>query len=84
VEPRIVKLKAITGLVTLIVAVPFLGGCGNNADQVPAHTGDEQKLVDELKNETPEQQIERIKKGPMPEAAKAAMIQKIKDKNGIK
>jgi len=66
-----------------VVAAPLLG-CGNGADNVPSHTADEQKLVDEVKNETPEQQIERIQKAPMPESAKAAMIQKIKDKNGIK
>ncbi|RYG23033.1 hypothetical protein EON82_15285 [bacterium] len=65
------------------LALPLLGGCGSG-DSVPTHTADEQKLVDQLKNETPEQQIERIQKGPMPESAKAAMIQKIKDEHGIK
>lgn len=62
----------------------FLMGCGSNPDAVPTHTADEQKLVDQLKSETPQQQIERIQKGPMPDSAKSAMIQKIKDENGIK
>ena len=65
-----------------IVAAFLLGGCGSG-NNVPAHTADEQKAVDELANQTPEQQIERIQNGPMPESAKAAMIKKIKDDNGI-
>ena len=70
-------------LASALLTLPLLGGCGS-ADSVPSHTADEQKLVNELKNETPQQQIDRIQKGPMPEAAKATMIQKIKSENGIK
>jgi len=71
-------------LAVALLAAPLLGGCGNNPDAVPAHTAQEQKLIDEMKSLTPQQQIERIQKGPMPESAKAATIQKIKDANGIK
>lgn len=67
----------------LLLGTPLLGGCGSG-DSVPSHTADEQKLVDQLKNETPQQQIERIQNGPMPQSAKDAMIKKIKDENGIK
>jgi len=77
-------LRTPLALACALLALPLVGGCGSSSDSVPAHTADEQKLVDQLKNETPQQQIERIQNGPMPEAAKAAMIQKIKDKNGIK
>lgn len=65
------------------IAALCLAGCGQGAG-VPTHTADEQKAVDDLKNETPEQQIERIQKGPMPESAKAAMIQRIKQEHGMK
>lgn len=65
------------------LAIPLLGGCASG-DSVPNHTADEQKLVDQMNRETPEQKIERIQKGPMPEAAKQAMIQKIKKENGLK
>lgn len=65
-----------------LVSAPLVGGC-SSPDSVPKLTADEQKLVDEVKNETPEQQIERIQKGPMPEAAKAAMIDKIKKEHGL-
>lgn len=64
--------------------LPLLGGCGSDPNAVPAHTADEQKLVDQLAHETPQQQIDRVQKGPMPQAAKDAMIKKIKDANGLK
>ena len=76
-------LRTLLALASALIALPILGGCGSG-DSVPSHTADEQKLVDQLKNETPQQQIERIQKGPMPEDAKASMIKKIKDQNGIK
>lgn len=76
------KPRSLT-LVAALFALPLLGGCGS-ADSVPGHTADEQKLVDQIKNETPQQQIDRIEKGPMPADAKAKMIQKIKSENGIK
>ena len=68
---------------TLATAAPLLGGCGSG-DGVPNHSADEQKAVNALKNETPEQQIERIRKGPMPESAKGPMIERIKRENGLK
>ena len=66
-----------------LAASPLMGGCGGPND-VPAPTADEQKAVDGLKSLTPQQQIERLQNGPMPPAAKEAMIKKIKDDNGIK
>ncbi|CAN5489300.1 hypothetical protein BH11ARM2_BH11ARM2_08260 [soil metagenome] len=65
-----------------LLAALLLGGCGSSG--VPDHTADEQKAVDELKNQTPQQQIDRIQNGPMPESAKKAMIDKIKKENGLK
>lgn len=75
---RPVFLLALTAIGT-----PLLGGCGSG-DGVPSYTAQESKLVNELKAETPEQQIERIQKGPMPESAKAAMIDQIKKEHGLK
>jgi len=67
----------------LTILTPLLGGCGS-ANDIPAHTADEQKAVDELNSMTPQQQIDRLEKGPMPADAKAAMIAKIKKENGLK
>ncbi|MCU0315344.1 MAG: hypothetical protein MUC92_01995 [Fimbriimonadaceae bacterium] len=70
-------------VVHVLAGVPFLSGC-NNPDAVPGYSAEEQKLVNDPKNETPEQQIERINKGPMPHAAKDEMIRKIKAENNMK
>ena len=67
----------------LVVAILAAAGC-SNPNAVPAHSAEDQKAIDELKTMSPEKQIERIQNGPMPESAKAAMIQKVKDKAGIK
>lgn len=67
----------------MLFAALVLGGCGS-ADTVPSHSAAEDKAIAEAKNLTPEQQIERIKSGPMPEGAKAAMIDRIKQEHGIK
>lgn len=48
------------------------------------HTADEQKAYDQYNNMTPQQKIDLIEKGPMPQAAKDAQIKKIKDQAGIK
>lgn len=72
------------------LALPFfaaallIGGCGKSGDTVPAHSPEEEKAIQEVKNLTPEQQIERIQNSPMPDTAKASMIQKIKQEHGIK
>ena len=71
------------GLLLLAAATLVAAGCGSSSG-VLAHDAREQKALDDLKKETPEQQIERIQKGPMPASAKDAMIKKIKDANGIK
>lgn len=63
--------------------VLIAAGCGDSSG-IPPHSPEETKAINEIKNETPQQQIDRIQKGPMPESAKASMIQQIKDKNGIK
>lgn len=81
-EQRRLGLKK-TAYAFLVVLTPLVGGCGSGND-IPAHTADEQKAVDELKSLTPQQQIDRLEKGPMPAAAKAAMIDKIKKENGLK
>jgi hypothetical protein len=75
--------RILVAIFALTLTASFLGGCGS-ADKAPGHTAEEQKLVDELNNQTPEEQIERIQKGPMPQAAKDEMIKKIKQENGIK
>ncbi|MDR3688145.1 MAG: hypothetical protein P4L46_02115 [Fimbriimonas sp.] len=70
-------------MLLLAAATLAAAGCGN-PNAVPSHSDVETKAINELKSMTPEQQIERIEKGPMPASAKAAQIQKIKDKAGIK
>ena len=75
--------RTIVALFALITTALFIGGCGS-ADSTPKHTAQEQKLVDDLNNQTPEEQIERIESGPMPQAAKDEMIKKIKQENGLK
>jgi len=73
----------IKAVLLLTAATLFAAGC-DNPNKVLAHSADEQKAIDVLKNETPEQQIKRIEDGPMPQSAKGPMIQKIKDKYGLK
>lgn len=73
--------KALLPFATLAL---LIGGCGSSPDTVPKHSPEEEKAIQEAKNMTPQQQIERIQQGSMPESAKAAMIQEIKQKNGIK
>lgn len=71
------------GFVAFDVATLLLGGCGNG-DTVPKHSPEEAAALKEMESLTPEQQIERIQNGGMPESAKQAMIQEIKTKNGLK
>lgn len=75
--------RLLVAMLTLSTTALFIGGC-SSPDSTPKHTAEEQKLVDELNNQTPEEQIERIEKGPMPQSAKDEMIKKIKQENGIK
>jgi hypothetical protein len=72
-----------SALPLLAAALLFGGGCGNG-DSVPKHTPEEEKALQDLKTLTPEQQIERIQNGGMPDSAKQAMIQQIKTKYGLK
>lgn len=76
------QVKRISLLAPL--AALLLGGCGSGGDSVPGHTASEDKAINEAKNLTPEQQIERIKNSPQPEGAKAALIDRIKREHGIK
>jgi hypothetical protein len=55
----------------------------DNPNAVPTHSAADDKAINALKSMTPQQQIDLIQKGPMPPSAKASMIKKIKDKNGI-
>jgi len=68
--------------VLILFVALLLGGCGSS-DKVPGHTADEEKAIQEEKNLTPQQRIERIQNSPMPQGAKDAMIDKIKKENGI-
>ena len=70
-------------LVAATVVIPLLGGC-SGGDTVPAHSPEEQKAIERDKNLTPQERIEGIKKSPMPDSAKEAMIREIKTKNGLK
>lgn len=67
-------------MIALSVAAYAAAGCGAGQDTVMAHSPSEQKAIDAYKNMTPQQQIDLVQKGPMPQAAKTATIQKIKDK----
>lgn len=58
-------------------------GC-SNPNQIPTLGPDDQKAIDAYNKMTPQQRIDSIEKGPMPQSAKQAMIQRIKDQNGIK
>ncbi len=75
-----VATRVIRSLVLLAAATLVAAGCGSS-DAVPAHSASEQKALNEYKSLTPQQQIDRIQKGPMPASAKEAMIKKIKDQN---
>lgn len=70
--------------IVVLLSALLLGGCGSGDNSVPGHTTAEEKAIQEEKNLTPQQRIERIQNSPMPEGAKAAMIAKIKQENGIK
>ena len=78
-----------SGLLALaLVALPLIGGgiagCGSSASGPAAHTSDEQKAVDSVKNQTPEQQIAAAENSPMSRDQKDAVIKSIKAKNGGK
>jgi len=67
---------------SMVVACLALAGCGSG--KTYKHTATEEAALEQMRNETPEQKIERIQKGPMPASQKDAMIKEIKEKNGIK
>ncbi|RYG44625.1 hypothetical protein EON79_14495 [bacterium] len=61
----------------------LLIGC-SGGDGKAAYNDDEKKAVEAAKNLTPEQQIENAQKAPLSQEQKDALIQSIKEKNGIK
>jgi hypothetical protein len=71
-----------TLLVLLPVAALVAAGC-NNPNAVPAHSAADDKAMAAYNSMTPQQHIDAIEKGPMPAAAKQAMIQKIKEQNHL-
>jgi len=75
--------RTVAGILAIAAATLVAAGCAS-PDKVAPHSADEQKAINQLNSLTPDQQIERIQKGPMPQAAKDSMIQKIKDKAGTK
>jgi len=77
-----VTRTALAAPLAAMLAALLMGGC-SGGDSVPSHTAAEDKAMQDIKNLTPEQRIEQIKNAPMPEGAKAAMIDKIKKENGI-
>lgn len=77
------KVK-LTSILVAASAALLLGGCGSSDNSVPGHTAAEDAAIKEQANLTPQQQIERIQNSPQPEGAKAAMIERIKQQNGMK
>ena len=78
------QVKRASFLLLVAAALTFVGGGCKGADSVPGHTAAEDAAIAAQKKLTPEQQIEQIQKSPQPEGAKAALIQRIKDQNGMK
>ena len=70
-------------IVGIMLAAAILAGCGGS-NRTYNHTDAEDKAIQEAKNLTPEQQIERAQNSPLPQEQKDALIKSIKDKNGIK
>jgi hypothetical protein len=66
----------------LSVAAVAATGC-NGGDSIPKHGADDQKAIDQVNKMTPQQRIDMIQKGPMPQAAKDSMIKKIKAENNL-
>ncbi len=69
--------------VCLILVVAALVGCGGSK-RTYKYNDVEEKAMQEAKNLTPEQQIERAQNSPLPPEQKEALIKSIKEKNGIK
>ena len=69
-------------LIVLIAATFVAAGC-DNPNGIPAHSAADEKAISDYKSMTPQQRIDLIQKGSMPEAAKEAQIKKIKQANGM-
>jgi hypothetical protein len=76
--------SVVKSLLLLAAATLVAAGCGSSDNSVMAHSDSEAQAISKMNAMTPEQQIDMIQKGPMPASAKGPMIQKIKDKYGIK
>lgn len=70
-------------MIFLAAMALVVAGCAN-PNAVPAHTAADDKAINYYKSLTPQQRIELIQKGAMPQAAKDAQIAKIKADNGLK
>lgn len=70
-------------VVCFVLIAAVLSGCGGSK-RTYKHTDVEEQAMQEVKNLTPEQQIERAQKSPLPPEQKEALIKSIKEKNGIK
>lgn len=68
--------------IAVLVVSFVLVGCGDDHG-APPHTAQEEKIVQETQNLTPQQQIDRAQNSPMPQSAKDALIKSIKEKNGM-
>jgi len=77
------KRTLISSLLPLLVATIVATGC-NGGDAIPKHGADDQKAIDKVNAMTPQQRIDMIQKGPMPQAAKDHMIKQIKEENHLK
>ncbi|MGV3615550.1 MAG: hypothetical protein ACO1SV_09475 [Fimbriimonas sp.] len=71
-------------LVLLTLGAACLVGCGGPANGTAAHTSEEEKAVREAQSLTPQQQLERAEASQLPADQKAALINSIKAKHGLK
>lgn len=71
-----------SSLLSLLVAAIVATGC-SSGDTIPKHGADDQKAIDKINSMSPQERIDMIEKGPMPPAAKAQMIKKIKEENHL-
>lgn len=72
-----------TRFVAIVLVAAAIAGCGSS-QRTYTHTADEEKAMQEVKNLTPEQQIERAQNAPISPEAKETLIRSIKEKNGLK
>ena len=69
-------------LILLLVAAIAVTGC-SSGNTIPQHSADDQKAIDKVNAMTPQERIDMIQRGPMPQAAKDQLIKKIKQDNHL-